>query len=383
MSKVELSYCPEHLRLARLSKGFSQPELGEMLSTSRQYIHQLESGIREPSGELLPLICEVLSITPGFLYRSKINELKPEQCHFRKRRTTTQSVSNQVLASGTILELLLDIVQTYVDIPSTKNVDVLEDRYGNASNLSHVDIEKIASEYRALSGLSQNTPISNVTDLIESSGVFITTINGVSEKVDALSFSRKYRVILRNSAKESSCRQRFDLAHELGHLIMHNGVETGDAKTESQADWFASCLLFPVDSFFREFSLCVDAYQRLDWSGLIELKRRWGVSLKSIIYRAGALGLISPAQYRSANIYISKNKWSKVEVLDDVLEIEEPSLLFESIMLIQESLGISLNSLAKMIGLEGRSISDLFDLNIQISKSDILPFNSRIFRASD
>lgn len=63
--------------------------------------------------------------------------------------------------------------------------------------------------------------------MVENQGAIVTTFDGVSDKVDALSINRKYPIIIRNTAKESVCRMRFDIAHECGHLIMHDGIETG------------------------------------------------------------------------------------------------------------------------------------------------------------
>ncbi|WP_150317353.1 ImmA/IrrE family metallo-endopeptidase, partial [Enterobacter hormaechei] len=75
---------------------------------------------------------------------------------------------------------------------------------------------------------------------VENQGAIVTGFDGVSEKVDALSVNRKFPIIIRNTAKESACPMRFDLAHECGHLIMHDGIETGCKKTEREADAFAS-----------------------------------------------------------------------------------------------------------------------------------------------
>lgn len=364
MNKVAVDFCPEHFRIARMLKGFSQQELGEKVETSRQFIHQLESSIREPSEELLPSLCEALGIDKSFLYRSPIRELKSEQCHFRKRRTTTQAICNQVLAYGSVFEKFLDIVTEYVEIPSDRNIQQIKNKFEFLEQLTNNDIERAATEFRVVNGISENAPISNITDLIEANGVFITSFSGVSEKIDALSFERKYKVILRNSAKLSSCRQRFDLAHELGHLIFHEGLETGDVKTESQADLFASSLLFPSSAFRREFPYCLDRAGRIDWKALISLKNRWKVSLKALIYRAHACGIISAGQYRSANIHISKKGWSKREELDDVIPIETPVLLKNCVEVIETSLGVPFSKLAQLLGYKASSLSELFCLDI-------------------
>ena len=69
------------------------------------------------------------------------------------------------------------------------------------------------------------------------------------DKVDAFSLSNKRPLIVRNTAKVNPCRQRFDLAHEMGHLVMHQGIETGCRLTEDQANQFACALLMPRASF--------------------------------------------------------------------------------------------------------------------------------------
>ena len=368
MNKAVVEYRAENLRIARLLNGFSQQELGNRISTSRQYVHQLESGIKEPSEDLLPSLVEALRVSKSFLYGTAITELKSEQCHFRKRRTTTQSVCSQVLAYGSVLEKFLDAVKSYVDLPTPFVVNELAEKFGKYDFMTIRDIDLAAREYRIMSGFSTDTPIENITDLIESQGIFITSFNGVSEKVDALSFFRRHQVILRNTSKDSPGRQRFDLSHELGHLILHNGVETGDSETEGQADWFAGSFLFPEEAFRREFPLCLDSIGRIDWSRLVELKIRWKVSLKSIIYRAHVFGLISARQYRTANIHISKSGWSKKEKGDDEIAMEEPSLISECIEVITDSLNIPFENFSDLIGVDAEFLNELFDLQLELKE---------------
>ncbi|WP_244581677.1 hypothetical protein [Escherichia coli] len=71
-----------------------------------------------------------------------------------------------------------------------------------------------------------------MVNVVENQGAIVTCFDGVSEKVDALSVNRKLPTIIRNIAKESACRMHFDLAHECGHLIMYDGIETGCKKTD-------------------------------------------------------------------------------------------------------------------------------------------------------
>ena len=190
------------------------------------------------------------------------------------------------------------------------------------------DIDEASNRLRSHWQLG-NGPIDDITILIENSGVIVATVDGVDEKVDAFSMSRKRPVIIRNSSKESPCRYRFDLAHELGHLLMHDGVVTGCKETEKQANAFASAFLMPQATFInatRKFPI-TKGLKSLNWANLYQLKLYFKVSLKALLYRSKYLGLISDDQMRSGYIFLNKKGYSKVEPLDDQLPIEEPHLL--------------------------------------------------------
>ena len=130
-------------------------------------------------------------------------------------------------------------------------------------------------------------------------------------------------IIVRSDAKASLCRQRFDLAHECGHLVMHRGVETGDKATEDQAHRFASAFLLPHAAFIREFP----RGRSMNWAELFKMKLRWKVAARAIVRRAFDLGMIDAAQYRTANIQLVKTGQAKAERYDDQLPLEEPELL--------------------------------------------------------
>ena len=83
-------------------------------------------------------------------------------------------------------------------------------------------------------------PIENVTRLAENIGVVVTSFKSISKEIDALSLVTKRPIIVRSEAKESVCRQRFDISHEIGHFVLHQGIQTGDRLTESEANLFAS-----------------------------------------------------------------------------------------------------------------------------------------------
>ncbi|MFX4717515.1 ImmA/IrrE family metallo-endopeptidase, partial [Acinetobacter baumannii] len=91
-----------------------------------------------------------------------------------------------------------------------------------------------------------------------------------------------------NGDGRSACRERFGIAHELGHFSLHIGVLTGDRLTETQANRFASALLLPRTTFATESRIAMRG-SRLNWQGLSELKLRWGVSKAAILFRGRQL----------------------------------------------------------------------------------------------
>ena len=152
-------------------------------------------------------------------------------------------------------------------------------------------------------------------------------------------------------------RLRFDLAHECGHLVMHQGVETGDRETEEQAHRFASAFLLPAKAFAAEFPRRA---HNLDWPGLYAMKRRWGVSVRAIARRAYDLGLIDAAQYRTANVHLARTGQTKGETGDnDWPWPEEPELLGAALEALDAEAPGSKRSIALSLGLRPLVLDEL------------------------
>lgn len=139
-------------------------------------------------------------------------------------------------------------------------------------------------------------------------------------------------------------RQRFTLAHELGHAIMHDG--TGDNQ-EAEADQFASAFLMPVSMAMTEL-----AHPSL--SSLAALKVRWGVSIAALGRRARDLGFMTEREYREFNIRLSTSGMHRREPLP--IDPEQPTLIHRTIdQLVSE--GRSLDELAERAGMSTESFT--------------------------
>ena len=312
---MDQGFQAEKLRLARQLKGMSLAELGMQVGASRQYIHQLESDAKAPSQEMEAALAAVLEVQQSFFRSPLRSSVKVEQTHFRRLRTTPLNLVHQVLAYGTLYEQLVNLLDRILLLPAV-NFPMLQ--VGSAD-----EIEAAAEYCRSFWGLEIGRPISNMTRVLENAGAVVVSINNVSEKIDALSMSRARPIVVRSSRKESLCRLRFDLAHECGHLVMHQGIQTGDKETEAQAHRFAGAFLIPSSAFRKEFP----EGRRIDWRTVFEMKLKWKVSAQAIIRRALDLEIIDDAQYRRAQIQIRRNGQAKQEKFDDEMPLEHPELL--------------------------------------------------------
>jgi Zn-dependent peptidase ImmA (M78 family)/DNA-binding Xre family transcriptional regulator len=315
-------YKGDKLRLIRVAHGYSLEELGNAIGVTRQNVHKMEAG-QEPTIEQLPKLCEILDVKDNYFYAGRNAPIVEDQCHFRSLRSRTQTLTNTVMARAEILDAIIQEIESYFTLSDFIMPDVSDLNIFNAD-----DIEEASKRLRVYWKIG-NGPVDDITILIENAGVVIASIDGVDEKVDAFSMSRKRPVVIRNSSKRSPCRYRFDLAHELGHLLMHDGIVTGCKETEKQANAFASSFLMPKVTFInatRKYPL-VKGVKSLNWTNIYKLKLYFKVSLKALLYRAKYLGLISDDQMRSGYVFLNKKGYSKEEPFDDKITVEEPHLL--------------------------------------------------------
>lgn len=307
----------DRLRLARMLASLSLDELGGMVGVSRQFIHRLENNTNEPTGELRAALAAALEVTPDFFALPVVRPVREDDCHFRRLATAPRTILAQAAARGTLVEALVDALDKRLQLPAVDFPEAI-----NPTSME--EVERIAEDARRHWRLGLDAPIISMTRVVENAGAVVIHFDDISDRIDALSIARRRPLIVRSSAKTAAVRLRFDLAHEAGHLVMHQGIITGDKVTEDQAHRFASAFLIPRAAFAKEFPRM---RRMLDWTGLFAMKLRWKVSVRAIVRRAFDLGLIDAAQYRTANVHLVKSGQAKAEKYDDVIEPEQPELL--------------------------------------------------------
>lgn len=339
-----------NLRLARLYHELSLEQVAERVSKTRQYIQRLETGSAVPTVELANELAIVLQVVPDFFDDQEQSPLNEEIVHFRKRSSTRVGTKLATLAKAELYRRLILIFEENLNLP----------KVNFPSMVAHTqdEIERAAEKCRIDWGLGFG-PIDNMTRLAEKLGAFVTSFDSVSDEVDAMSVPLDRPFIVRNSAKKSPCRKRFDIAHEVAHLILHEGISTGDRVTESEANRFASALLLPRTSMSKFFPRPVGG--RIDWQGLSEFKLTWKVSKAAIIYRAHQLSLLSDSQYKTA-FFGLKRKGEAIEEKEDFLiEHEQPELFRKAMSVLIQTMNIDAAALARRLNITVPMLVELAD----------------------
>lgn len=326
-----------NLRLTRLFHDLSLTELGDRVGVSKQFLSRVETGAERVSAQLENLLAEELNVLPEFFYHVDPNPIADEQCHFRRQLTTKVALRQAARARGEMLKRLVGVLDEHVELPQYQ--------VGEADPQSPETIELAAEKFRSIFGLGLG-PLSNVTRIAENAGAVVMKIRGLAPEIDAVSFATKRPLIALNGDGRSACRERFGVAHELGHFSLHIGILTGDRLTETQANRFASALLTPRSTFASECRMAIRG-TRLNWPGLSELKMRWGISKAAIIFRGRQLGVFSEDQARAGYVGLNRHGEAVQEDEDKLIANEEPEVITESLKVMKEYFGVPETAVAR------------------------------------
>ena len=326
----------ERLRLARALHGMTQRALGDVVSAGQDMISRVERGDLQPSESLKAALAHALGFKLEFFDRPLTDEYRLAECSFRHLQSTPRRDLDRAMALGTLFQEVVIGVRELVELPANNLPSLPFDSEDAA--------ERAANEARLHWGLGLRAPIVNMMRVAENAGVLVARLPGASRKVDAFSRPGSPPVVVLTSTKDSPVRERHDVAHELGHLTGHQGRETGDLRTERQANRFASAFLLPADGFAAEFRMLGG----LDWPNLFELKRRWKVAGPTMLSRAEQLGLIDPVNARRLYKQHSWKGWNRVEPFD--VPAEEPELLTEALRIAEQDTGHDLRMIAAELG---------------------------------
>lgn len=342
MSSFNAIFDKNRLVLARQLAGIRKNELAAKAGVSASAITTWESGARKPTTENIEALADAFSLPPSFFevnaeYQhtnsqgvETINGLVASSApHFRSLRATTQLQRDQAEAYTHLVHDVAGALSRHIDFPERQIPDLPADPEVKNSLIPELAAQQVRADW----GLGVG-PIRHVIREFEKHGVAVVFAPQQSDAIDAYSVDTGFLpIVVLHPLKNDYYRQRFDAAHELGHLVMHADAEPGNKTIEAQAHEFAAEFLMPADSIREELPTRMTG---AGWMKLKELKEYWGVSMQALLYRAKSLGRLSDTSYRNAMITVSKNKW-RVKEPGAISTLEQPSLFPRALEMVTEN----------------------------------------------
>lgn len=325
----------DNLKRFRLLKGLSLQKAGDLLNMSATAVSKYEKGLLIPNSSKLIEFSKAYDIKTKELLKV-YNVPLMSFASFRKKKRLT----------GQRLELLKEVIQNevtkYLEIISINNTSVLKIKKHNCKTLE--DVEDIAIKFRESIKISNKQPLSDLINVLENLGIIIIQIKNINNQFsdfDGLSeiVNNVPVIVLLDDIKDGA-RQRFTIAHELGHLLL----STDKLDEEKMCNRFASSLLMPKEAVINEFG---KHRNNISFYELNAFKEEYKVSYSAIIYRLKDLDIISTYLYKRLSIILN----SKIGINDPNPIAVEKSYQFKKIVYKLENDNIiTINKACELLG---------------------------------
>ncbi len=313
----------ERLKEALQFREKKMTELADETRISKQSLSLYANGVNVPPFENVTKIANALSFPTDFFMVEDGCTVITGNTYFRSQASATKKSRVAQTIKLEYVARMYEVLLNYINFPELSlpkvDIDLPENSMDTDSGLVFKEIEQLAADVRRFWNLG-NGPIDSLQYVLESNGIIVTGFSGVGSNIDAFSQQisvngRTVYIIALALGEKPLERLRFDMAHELGHILLHTWGENNEDISkdefnarEKQANMFASAFLLPKDGFSRMVSAYptnVDYYK--------SLKKKWKVSMQAMMYRARQLDKISANQFQYMMRTVSKNGWRTKE----------------------------------------------------------------------
>lgn len=301
----------ERLKMARAMAGLALREVADRVGVSHTAISKYERGMDVPSSSVLLRLAEALGVKLDYLFRTTNIVLKPEIVHYRCHSRC--GVHERERVKGEVMECL----ERYLEVESLFGEPEPFKKPQIDLKVSRLDdIEGIAVALRANWELGYD-PIENLMAVFEDKGARVCLVQGCEGFDGLCAWVREGIPVIAVQRDMPGDRQRFNLAHELAHLLLKLAPEVNE---ESAAHRFAGAFLAPDPAVRAELG---EHRRELDSHELNLLKHKYGLSMQAWVRRAKDLQIIEDASYRRICQRFSQLGWRKCEPWEPV-PCEEP-----------------------------------------------------------
>jgi len=370
----------DKLKSARIYRGLTVAELAEKLDLQRQTVSMYENNkLRNPDYSTIKKMSDSLGFPPNFFLEKGNMEYKTGSTYFRALLTTNKKYRNQQIQKMNFISIIYSFLNEYIEFPAFNFPSIKEG----------MDVEDAATVLREYWNL-RDKPIENIVYLVEQNGIIVTRFETDIDDIDAFSQMQDINgnsifLIGYSKNKGTAARIHFDVAHEIGHMLLHEWSEDIETlskeefkERENQAHAFASAFLLPKDAFSKD----IGSYAN-NLSYYIELKKKWKVSISAMIRRSYNLRLIDYPTYQQLMRTMQKKGIKKEEPLDNVLLTSAPSLLKAAVQMLIDGGVLTpkefMSELANnfYLSLDSREVEMLLDLPKDTLKvTNVIPIHS-------
>lgn len=330
------------LETVRLGRGLTQAQLAAAAGLSQATVSKAESGTAPLTDAHARQLADALGVPVALLEDERLAPASATACVFhRKRASTTIGQAKTARARLALARLHGEALADLAGLPAPTLPRLAPSADG------YVSPEDIARQVRRALGVPAG-PLDDLVAALEGAGAIVGVDDLGGRRLDALSdWPDGRRPVLLMNRDAAGERQRFTLAHETGHAVMHALPAPG---IEEQADRFAAELLMPASDVRSELT-------GVTLDRLLTLKQRWKVSAAALARRGYDLGLVSDSAYRRLNTEMSASGWRTAEPLP--LTPERPSLLASALRRARETSDDS--TIATRVRLLPDQLDEMFD----------------------
>ena len=362
-------FAGERLRTAREIFGITQEQLHQQAGTSQSLLSQVERGQKPASGELIREVARALGLPLSF-FDVVPDDIPLDSLRFRKQKTASVVTTRRAQA-------------LFQEGFRVSRVLVERSHYPRAAlpfatgDIGDDDIVQLATSTRDALQLSTDKPIPHLLRAIERAGIPVAPLVLPDPEESSRSKNQHFGLSHWGGPNEhafveyfpghSGDRDRFTLAHELGHLVLHLRRRAIDP--EREANLFAGELLMPscrgVETLGMDLTL----------SDYARVKAVWGVSIQSLIMRSRQLGLITEDRSVSLWKQLNARGWRRQEPV--TVQPERPALLAKlresifgrrSLHELEEELALPLVLLKSLLDPEPARIRDRGDNVVSLAR---------------
>ncbi len=299
----------ERIKQARELSGLTQRELAEQVGVHQSTIAYIEIGRLLPSGETLESIAKNTQVLPSFFSQAPIEDFAMGSLAYRARkglraieRDEAYQFAKLCVEQARHMAAKLNLPPLVVPPPANDPIE--------AARLARLSLE-----------VDSEKPIPNLINVLERKGFLLIALPFELQGFDAFctwAVIDQERPIIAISSGKPGDRQRFSVAHELAHLVLHKGIPAGLTILEREADQFAAEFLLPGNPMRQIMS------PNFNLTAAARLKLRWGVSMQALVRRAHDLRIITDRHYRYLFEQISRRGWKMREPTNLDIPVEKP-----------------------------------------------------------